>query len=103
MSKILKLCSVSDVPPGSMQTVKAGGHAYLVANIDGEFFVLDDTCTHEQCSLGTEGFLDGYTVNCGCHGAMFNVRDGKVLALPAPRDLSSYEVHVTDGNVLVTA
>lgn len=85
-----------------MKTIKAGNHAYLVANIDGEFFVLDDTCTHEQCSLGTEGLLDGDRIYCGCHGAIFSARDGKVLALPAITDLHAFKVHITDGNVLVT-
>lgn len=102
MANFQKAGSVSEFPPGTKKTVTVGGKKIALANVDGEFFAIDDTCTHEHCSLGTEGFLDGSTIICGCHGAQFDVTDGKVLALPAPADVASYETKVENGEVFVS-
>jgi len=101
MSELIKVMQVSDLDPGTMKTVMVSGRNVAVANVDGEFFAIDDTCSHEECSLGTEGALDGSTVICGCHGAMFDVTNGAVMALPAPADVASYPVVIQDGVVYV--
>lgn len=101
MEEFIFAINVSDLTPGSMKTVIVSGNKIAMANVDGEFFAIDDTCTHEQCSLGTEGLLDGNVVICGCHGANFDVTTGKVLALPAPSDVRSYETKVEDGKVYI--
>lgn len=103
MEGYVKIAAVSDVPPGSKKTVQAGGKKLAVANVDGTFFVVDDTCTHEECSLGSEGFLDGNLIICGCHGSQFDVTSGAVLSLPATRDLQTYEVKVENGEVYIKA
>lgn len=101
MSDFIKAAATSDVPSGSMKTVMVGGKPIALANVDGEFFAVSDSCTHEQCSLGTEGFLDGSIITCGCHGGQFEVTTGKVMSLPAPSDVASYEVKVEGNDVLI--
>lgn len=100
MSKV-KLAQTSDVSDGGMKTFHAGGKAIALANVDGEFFAVDDICSHEHCSLGTEGMLDGAAIICGCHGANFDVTTGKVLSLPAPTDIASYPVTVEGSDVFI--
>ena len=99
MADFMKVSSTQAIPSGSMKTFTIGGKVIAIAHVDNEFFAIDDTCTHEQCSLGLEGFLVQKTVTCGCHGAMFDVTDGKVLALPATVDVQNYETKV-DGDEL---
>lgn len=101
MATFVKAIKVSELPSGSKKTVAVAGKKLTIANIGGQFFAVDDTCTHEKCSLGTEGFLDGSIIICGCHGAQFDVTNGKVLSLPAPTDVTSYETKVVQGEVLV--
>jgi nitrite reductase/ring-hydroxylating ferredoxin subunit len=101
MGIFVKTIPVAELSPGMKKTVVAAGKKLAIANVDGEFFAIDDTCTHEQCSLGTEGFLDGNVIICGCHGAQFDITDGKVLSLPAPTDVKSYETKVENGDILV--
>lgn len=80
--------------PGEMQTIQIGDRALLLVNLDGTYHVVDDTCTHEECSLG-EGYLDDGVVECPCHGASFDVRTGAALSLPATEPLHVYPVHAT--------
>lgn len=101
MDGFVTVASVNELTAGSMKTVVVSGIRVALANVDGEFFAIADTCSHEQCSLGTKGVLDGNVVICGCHGANFDVTTGKVMALPAPSDVASYEVKVENGQVLV--
>lgn len=101
MATFIKALEVHDVPPGSMKTVRIGGKIIAFANVDGEIFAIDDTCSHAQCSLGSEGFIDGNVVTCGCHGATFDVTSGKVMSLPAITDVASYPVKINGEDVLV--
>lgn len=101
MSDFTKVATVADIPPGSKKVVFHAGKRVMVANIEGEYFAVDDTCTHAQCSLGGEGFLDGHTITCGCHGGQFDIATGKVLALPPTIDLATYEIKVEGSDVLI--
>jgi len=62
----------------------------------GAYSALDDTCTHERTSLAT-GWIEDGVVECPLHAARFCLRDGKVLSLPATRDVATHEV-VVDGD-----
>ena len=97
----IEVSKTTDIEKGTMKTIRVNGRVIAVANVDGEYFAIDDTCSHEHCSLGTEGFLDGATVICGCHGANFDVTNGKVLSLPAPMDVTSYKVKVEGEDIYV--
>ena len=101
MATFTKAFEVSDLPPGCMKTVVVGGNKLAIANVDGEFFAIDDTCSHAQCSLGTEGFIDDNVVTCGCHGATFDVTSGKVMSLPAVTDVASYPIKIVGGDILI--
>ena len=101
MSEFVRVARLSEIPPGSMKRVDAAGHAVTLANIDGHVYAFDDTCTHEESSL-SEGTLFGEVVTCAKHGARFNVKTGRVLALPAVRSLVVYPVRVEGDDVLVS-
>ena len=101
MGTFTKAIAVRDLSAGMKKTVVVEGKKIAIANVAGEFFAIDDTCSHEECSLGTEGFLDGNVIICGCHGAQFDMTSGKVLSLPAPMDVASYETKVENGDVWV--
>jgi nitrite reductase/ring-hydroxylating ferredoxin subunit len=58
MGNFVIVAKIQDIPSGSMKTLSVKGKKIAVANVEGEFFAIDDTCSHEECSLGTEGFLD---------------------------------------------
>ncbi len=101
MKIFVKALSTSDIPPGTKKTVFVSGKKIAIANVDGEFFAVDDSCTHQHCSLGTSGFLDGSAIICSCHGAQFDVATGEALSLPATVDLQTYETTIEGSDVMV--
>jgi len=83
----------TDLPSGEMRTIHMGDRDLLVVKLGDRFHVVDDTCTHERCSLG-QGWLEDGIVECPCHGATFDVRTGAALTLPATRPLHVYPARV---------
>ncbi|MGO2482867.1 bifunctional 3-phenylpropionate/cinnamic acid dioxygenase ferredoxin subunit, partial [Glutamicibacter ardleyensis] len=65
---------------------------------DGNFYALQDECTHEVASL-SDGWIEGCEVECPMHSSSFDMRTGKVQCMPATVDARTYKVAVVDGNL----
>ena len=93
---------VEELPPGSVKIVVAGSIAVGVYNLDGEFYAIEDRCSHDDGPLA-EGDFDveeGYAV-CPRHGAHIDIRTGRPLTLPAVESVETFPVSVADGIVRV--
>jgi len=97
----LRIGKTSDIPSGKMTKLKIAEREILVANIEGNYYAIDDTCTHSGASL-SEGKLNGPVVTCGWHGAEFDCKTGKLAKFPVKiRDLKSYNVIVEVNDVFI--
>jgi len=101
MTEYVHVAHASEVPPGSVKRVDVAGRRVALANVDGTFCAVDDTCTHEEASL-SEGGLSGEVLVCPKHGSRFNMRTGRVLSLPAVRSVAVYPVRVEGDEVLIS-
>jgi nitrite reductase/ring-hydroxylating ferredoxin subunit len=91
----------TEIIPGQMKKISVDGKEIIVANIDGNYFAIDDTCTHSGASL-SEGKLENSTITCDWHGAQFDCKTGKLVKFPAEiADLKSYKVEVETDNIFV--
>ncbi len=99
-SGFVRIASTGEIRPGKMKRFDIDGHAILVANVDGCYYAVDDSCTHEDASLAS-GSLKGEMVKCPLHGSRFNVTTGQVLDDPADRDLQTYPVQVDGDDLLI--
>ena len=100
MSTRIELCNTAEVAPGAALRVERGDLTLAVFNIEGEFFVTDDACTHGPGSL-SEGEIDGEIVECNFHNGAFHIPTGRVEAPPCMVPLRTYAVQVQDGKVLI--
>src|SRR5246127_67235 len=99
-AKRLDLCSTSDVAPGSALKVEAGDLILAVFNVDGEFYVTDDTCTHGPGSL-SEGYIEDDVVECNFHNGQFNIKTGEVVSPPCMVPVKTYPTIVENGRVFI--
>jgi nitrite reductase/ring-hydroxylating ferredoxin subunit len=96
----VELCKIGEVAAGSALKVEAAGLTFAIFNLDGEFFVTDDSCTHGPGSL-SEGFVDGDVVECNFHNGQFNIKTGEVVSPPCIIPIKTYRTLVQDGKVFV--
>jgi 3-phenylpropionate/trans-cinnamate dioxygenase ferredoxin component len=100
MTEFVKVARTEEIRPGQAKLIDVKGKQIALFNVDGEFFALDNMCTHEEASLA-EGEISGHEVTCPLHGAKFDIRSGEVLGPPAYDDVASYTVRVLGGDVEV--
>jgi 3-phenylpropionate/trans-cinnamate dioxygenase ferredoxin subunit len=93
---------LSELRNGERVFVEINGSPIVVFNIAGEIFAIGDVCSHDDGPLG-DGEIEGLAVVCPRHGARFDVRTGKALALPAYVDIPAYPVRITEGQIEVGA
>lgn len=96
----IELCKTADVGAGESLKVETSGLTLAVFNVDGNFYVTDDDCTHGPGSL-SEGFLDGEVIECNFHQGCFNVRTGEVVAPPCIVPIKTYRTRVEDGTLFL--
>jgi Rieske Fe-S protein len=65
----------------------------------GAFKGFSAICTHQRCIVSS---VEGGTINCGCHGSKFSIRDGSVVNGPATSPLPEVGVKVAGGEVRTT-
>jgi nitrite reductase/ring-hydroxylating ferredoxin subunit len=98
MAEFVAVSRADDFEESELKAFEVRGTRIAVANVDGTFYAIDDTCTHMRCSL-VGGDLEGTTVMCPCHGSEFDVRSGAVLQGPATEPVETYRTRTEGGRL----
>ena len=94
------------VPVGTVDELNIGGRLFVeidgirivVINISGSYYAIADVCSHDDGPVG-EGTIEGFEITCPRHGARFDIRTGKVMALPAFIDIPAYPVRLVGDQI----
>jgi 3-phenylpropionate/trans-cinnamate dioxygenase ferredoxin subunit len=100
MAEFVRVCRVSDLPEPGKMVVEVGDRLVALFRVSGEFWALDDLCTHDGGPLA-EGELEGHTIQCPRHGARFDIRTGQALTMPATRKTAAHQVRIEGDDVLI--
>lgn len=101
MSAWVRVAAEAELPEGTMRAFTIEGREVVVGHSKAGWFALDNVCTHAYARL-CEGRLRGHRLICPLHGASFDVRDGRVLGLPATVPLACHGIRLVDGAVEVS-
>ncbi|MEK0325128.1 MAG: non-heme iron oxygenase ferredoxin subunit [Nitrosopumilus sp.] len=96
----IKVCQVSELPPGEKTEIEAMGKKLLLANVDASFYAVDAICSHEAQDLSS-GILIENKITCTRHLSQFDIITGEALNTPATVPLQRFEVKVEDEMVYV--
>jgi naphthalene 1,2-dioxygenase system ferredoxin subunit len=100
-NKWIKAGSASDFKDDEIRTISFGELEIAVYSLgEGEFRATDNICTHEYARL-SEGWLESGVIECPLHAGQFDIRTGKGLCPPIEKDLRTFEVKVSEGEVLI--
>lgn len=96
-----RACGVSEVSKDDVKRWDFGGRSFAIfRSHHDEFFVTDNVCTHEHAYL-SDGYIDGYTVECPRHAGMFDIRSGRAISPPVCVNLRTFAVKVEHDSVYV--
>lgn len=101
MADFVRVATLDEVPPGKLLGVEVNGRRVCLANVEGEVYAFQDNCTHKDFPLSA-GELDEHRLECAWHGARFDVRTGRAVALPAIKPVKTFEVKVEGEAIYVT-
>ena len=100
MAKV-RVASVDEVPVETLKAVMADQTEICLAHADdGNFYAINDVCTHENFLL-SGGELFDLQVECPQHGSRFNLKTGAVTGLPAVVPTKVYPVTVEGTDIYV--
>lgn len=100
MSDFLTAAKTADVPDGGKLCLEVDDRFVVIVHLDGEYFCVDDVCTHDGGPLG-DGELEEGCLVCPRHGAKFDVRTGAAVEMPATEPTARHEVKVEGDEILV--
>ncbi|MGI8702279.1 MAG: Rieske (2Fe-2S) protein [Nocardioidaceae bacterium] len=86
----------ADVPVGGGVIVADKG-IVVTQPAKGTFEGFSNICTHQGCPVAN---VTNGTINCTCHGSMYSIKDGKVVAGPAPKPLPKKPVKVEGADIV---
>ena len=98
----VKVAKVGDVAPGEMTMVKLDRDQILLANVSGNFYAINNMCSHKMGRLA-KGRLDDVEVVCPFHQARFSVVTGEALTSPARKSVRTFEVRISGDDVLISS
>jgi len=90
----------SRVPPGKLQLLVIGDKRVCLANHQGNFLAVQDSCSHngESLSKGQINYLG--EVICPWHNYRFDLQSGRAADSSSP-DLTTYPVKIDDDGFFI--
>jgi 3-phenylpropionate/trans-cinnamate dioxygenase ferredoxin component len=106
MSRWINVSGLAEFGAGQSRLVDLDDTRVAVFNLEGEYFAMEDVCTHDGSpllgsGLEAEDLIDGDEIICPRHGARFSIRTGEALTPPAYEPVSNFPVRVHNGMVQI--
>ena len=101
MSEFVTVGRVSEIPEGEVRTIDLDRCSIALCHVKGGgIYALDNVCSHDDGPLGAGALLEE-CIECPRHGALFSVKTGDPVTLPAVQKVETYEVRIQDDEIQV--
>jgi Rieske Fe-S protein len=91
------LGSLADIPVGGAKFFEAQ-KLVVTQPTAGQVKAFSTVCTHQGCTINK---IEGDLLRCPCHMSGYRIADGSVESGPAPKPLTSVNVKVENGQVVL--
>jgi len=95
----LRTARKDEIPAGHIREFAVEGKSIALANVDGTFHAINNTCIHRGGPLGS-GEMNGKVVTCPWHGWQYDVTTGK-LGINPTVGVDCYQVEVRGDDIFV--
>ena len=101
MANFQRVANLSELKDGEVKGVKVGDEEIALYRLGDEVLATSNICTHEECIISDNFYVEGEEVECTCHGSRFNIKTGENTVPPAAESLKTYSVKVQGDDVLI--
>jgi len=92
------VASAAELEDGGQKPITIAGRQLLVCRSDGQWFVVENRCSHDHENL-FGGTIRKCTIVCPHHGARFHLGTGMAYGAPAVEPIRVYPTKVTGDEV----
>lgn len=100
MTGLIAVARTDELKPGEMKRLLIDGKRLLLANAEGQYYCVDEMCSHEDYSLYL-GCIKDKRIKCSLHGSYFSLETGAALTEPADCPIRTHPVTVSDDQVWI--
>jgi len=98
----MRVGALAEIPEGEMRAYDVPTGRVAVTHVDHHVYAFGDECTHSGCALSDGEFAEREaTVQCPCHGSVFDVETGEPVDGPAQDPVPVFPARVVEGWVEV--
>jgi 3-phenylpropionate/trans-cinnamate dioxygenase ferredoxin component len=102
----IDVSSVAELGPGQSHFIEVGDVTIAVFNLDGDYFAVEDACSHDgsrmlSCGVEAKFIVHGERLMCPRHGAEFCIKTGAALSPPARDALATFPVRIENEKIQV--
>jgi nitrite reductase/ring-hydroxylating ferredoxin subunit len=101
MAEFVTVGTADEIADGDAKAFDVNGREIAVARVGDRLFAFSDICTHRACNLAMGGEIDGTTIQCECHGSIFDMTDGSVVQGPATEPIETFGVTGEGGDLRI--
>ncbi len=101
MAEFIKVATVDEIPVGGSKLVEVDDVRIALFNLDGDYYAIEDMCTHDGGPLVEGEVVNECQVQCPRHGARFDIRTGVAVSFPAFTPTNVFEVNIEGNDVLI--
>ncbi len=91
------LAATSQIPVGSGK-IFTDQKVVVTQPSSGDFKAFSAVCTHMGCIVSQ---ISNGTIDCPCHGSQYSIKDGAVVAGPAPAPLPAETIKVSGTSIVL--
>jgi naphthalene 1,2-dioxygenase system ferredoxin subunit len=95
-----RMARLEDLIDGEVTAIGVEGREFAIYRAGTELFATDNLCTHGAGRL-SDGFLEGYVIECPLHQGAFDIRTGIVTRAPARKPIATYAVEIEADEVYI--
>jgi len=100
MAKVV-VGKTSEVQDGKLMHITAGGKEIVVTKLDGNYYAMDNVCTHAGADLH-EGELSDNELTCPWHGAKWDIKTGNLISFPQKlKPLQSHKISIESDTLYI--
>ena len=96
----IRLCDLDDLDEDEPYRAEVDGVGYAVFKVGDQVFVTADQCTHGP-GLLSDGFVEGFEIECPFHQGKFDLRTGMPTAPPCEVPVATWVPVIADDGVYI--